>query len=268
MSKILHLFNPKRSGSSSINTGKYAPVFSSENDGSEASLSPSRPAKRPTICSQLVSYSLYFLATVIVFSAGLFIGQSHPGTTTCVKKLSMYSPLNDAVEYHDYNFDNKFAHKTEFRGPPTPELEETWTRLWQMGEIRIPEDKIPILNEGRPHKEFKKFPDGGYAAGVMMFHQLHCINYIRQYTWGMDYYDRHNMSRPLKSTAVGQRMHVDHCIEELRKTIMCYGDTTPMLVEILPDAPIGKKSDFDARHRCRNFDKLHGWMEEHVVNKW
>ena len=76
------------------------------------------------------------------------------------------------------------------------------------------------------------------------------------------------MTLPLKSTAVGQRMHADHCIEELRKTIMCYGDTTPMLVEILPDAPIGKKSDFDARHKCRKFDKLQGWMGEHVVNKW
>lgn len=139
-----------------------------------------------------------------------------------------------------------------------------------MGEIRIEEDKIEQLNAGREPKEFKKFPEeegGGYAAGIMMFHQLHCLNYLRQYTWG-DYYERHNMTPPLHSTAVGQRMHVDHCIEELRKTIMCYGDTTPMLVEILPDAPIGMKSDFDARHRCRKFDKLHKWVEDHVVKKW
>lgn len=41
------------------------------------------------------------------------------------------APLNEAVEYEDFNFDNKFAHKTEFRGPPTEELEETWTEMWQ-----------------------------------------------------------------------------------------------------------------------------------------
>ena len=41
------------------------------------------------------------------------------------------APLNEAVEYEDFNFDNKFAHKTKFRGPPTHELEERWTNLWQ-----------------------------------------------------------------------------------------------------------------------------------------
>lgn len=101
----------------------------------------------------------------------------------------------------------------------------------------------------------------------MALHQLHCLDYIRKYTWG-DFYRRHNMTEPLKSTAVGKRMHVDHCIEELRKTLMCYGDTTPMLVELDPTAPLGERSDFDARHKCRNFEKIRSWTEQNLKISW
>ena len=40
------------------------------------------------------------------------------------------APLLDAVEYEDVNFDNDFAHQTKYRGPPTKELEEEWSKLW------------------------------------------------------------------------------------------------------------------------------------------
>lgn len=34
------------------------------------------------------------------------------------------------VEYYDTDFDNEFAHKTKYRGPPTPELEAAWDQIW------------------------------------------------------------------------------------------------------------------------------------------
>jgi hypothetical protein len=34
----------------------------------------------------------------------------------------------------------------------------------------------------------------------------------------------------LNSTAVGNRMHVDHCIETLRLALMCFADVTPILM--------------------------------------
>ena len=46
-------------------------------------------------------------------------------------KLRCYvAPLLDVVEYEDVNFDNDFAHQTKYRGPPTKELEEEWSKLW------------------------------------------------------------------------------------------------------------------------------------------
>lgn len=34
------------------------------------------------------------------------------------------------VEYYDTDFENEFAHKTKYRGPPTPELEAAWDQIW------------------------------------------------------------------------------------------------------------------------------------------
>lgn len=44
--------------------------------------------------------------------------------------VSGQAPLLEAVEYEDVNFENSFAHKTKYRGPPTAELEEEWGKLW------------------------------------------------------------------------------------------------------------------------------------------
>lgn len=60
-------------------------------------------------------------------------------------------------------------------------------------------------------------------------------------------------------------MLVDHCIEALRLTLMCHGDTTPYLIERDPEAPVGARADFSAHHRCRKFDPLVEWMSLNIV---
>lgn len=40
------------------------------------------------------------------------------------------APMNEAVEYEELDFYNPFAHDTIYRGPPTHELEEAWSKLW------------------------------------------------------------------------------------------------------------------------------------------
>jgi len=95
---------------------------------------------------------------------------------------------------------------------------------------------------------------------------------IRQYTW-RDYYRDHadeflnNGARiDLNITAlqsVGDRMHVDHCLETLRLTLMCNADVTPSLVIKNEDKPEGSEADFNTFHKCRNFDAIMEWQEHH-----
>lgn len=66
----------------------------------------------------------------------------------------------------------------------------------------------------------------------------------------------------LRATDVGNRMHADHCIETIRKTLMCHGDVTPVLAIEDPDSPLGRRADFNIHQKCRDFEKLQGWISE------
>lgn len=58
-------------------------------------------------------------------------------------------------------------------------------------------------------------------------------------------------------------MHVDHCIETLRLSLMCAADVTPMLVLKDESKESGTSADFNTFHKCRNFDAILEWQNAH-----
>ena len=66
---------------------------------------------------------------------------------------------------------------------------------------------------------------------------------------------------------VGARMHTDHCIEALRISLMCHGDTTPLFSFEDPSAPLGMRADFSPQRKCRRFQDLHTWMKDQSGNE-
>lgn len=50
-------------------------------------------------------------------------------------------------------------------------------------------------------------------------------------------------------------MHIDHCIETLRLSLMCYGDVTPVLIDRSNNS-IGRMFDFNVHHKCRDFEGI------------
>ncbi|MBE3043062.1 DUF3328 domain-containing protein [Candidatus Bathyarchaeota archaeon] len=80
-------------------------------------------------------------------------------------------------------------------------------------------------------------------------------NIIRQYTW-RDWYLSHQdiveMPHAIKSDSlVDPRVHADHCLEALRISLTCHGDTTPLFNILEPDTPLGAKVDFSPLRKCR-----------------
>lgn len=69
----------------------------------------------------------------------------------------------------------------------------------------------------------------------------------------------------MKDSDVGARMHVDHCIEALRLSLMCHGDTTPYLVKLDPESPVHAEADFSPHHKCVKFEPLVDYMAKNVV---
>ena len=73
------------------------------------------------------------------------------------------------------------------------------------------------------------------------------------------------MHSSVLASDVGVRIHADHCIDYLRTTLMCHGDTTPFFTIIDPSQSMGARGDFSAHHKCRNFGKLQDWNSKHEV---
>lgn len=61
----------------------------------------------------------------------------------------------------------------------------------------------------------------GYYAGIMAYHALHCIQQIHHWLH-RDYY----FSDITADEARRQTGHIAHCLDTLRQTVQCQGDTT------------------------------------------
>lgn len=75
------------------------------------------------------------------------------------------------------------------------------------------------------------------------------------------------MPGEMLASDVAARMHVDHCIEALRISLMCHADTTPYLVINDPTAPHGLRADFSPHHKCRKFEPIRQWVEANQLEK-
>jgi hypothetical protein len=105
---------------------------------------------------------------------------------------------------------------------------------------------------------------GGYLAGLEVFHQLHCLDVVRKFTW----FDHFEGGTPIgfDNDPVHVRVHVDHCLETLRLTLMCNADLTPYFEERNPLLAAGGRNDFNVFHKCKKWDTLVDWMHENQIN--
>lgn len=102
------------------------------------------------------------------------------------------------VEYYDTDFENEFAHKTKYRGPPTPELEAAWDQIWNrtlivlslhghgmskantsngpVGGVEVPLDGPARLGKASKNLVHIHSDEArGYSGMLEVFHQLHCL---------------------------------------------------------------------------------------------
>ncbi|KAI8628055.1 hypothetical protein F5Y19DRAFT_439414 [Xylariaceae sp. FL1651] len=225
---------------------------------------------------KLIALLFGALLFLLVCTSALLLAlvSKRPTDKQCGIQTTIWSPANEAIEYEIIEPNNAFAHKSPYRGPPTPELETAWDELWLHGGIRFPEERLSLINRTVDlgnNRTLKPWHDGkgGYHGQLEVFHQLHCLNLIRQYTW-RDWYFRHpeivRMSGDMLASDVEARMHTDHCIEALRQALMCHGDTTPSITVLNPNAPRGEMADFSPHKKCRKFERLQEWSVQNQLN--
>ncbi|KAJ6478197.1 hypothetical protein C8R45DRAFT_1101586 [Mycena sanguinolenta] len=162
-----------------------------------------------------------------------------------------YSPAQDAVEYGITSY---ATSRTEgFRIPPSPELDQAWENLYNFGISQIPKSQAALLpNKTHPIPGDEE----NYIAELDVFHNLHCLNMIRQRVHSDYYTDAEKMDI----------VHLDHCIDWIRQSLMCAGDTS-VIVWQWDAAQNITTFQGDVVHTCRNFEKLREWGKSHTIRR-
>lgn len=124
---------------------------------------------------------------------------------------------------------------------------------------------IPIGSVRVPEKYGRNF-----IAGIEVFHQLHCLNLLRKTLhYNYDYYANIGHHEFFDSGKM-LKMHTGHCLDALRRNIMCMADVTAVpstWVDYRPwmkvhDSQPVRLPNFQNTHKCRDFDAIRSWYRE------
>ena len=58
---------------------------------------------------------------------------------------------------------------------------------------------------------------------------------------------------------------IEHCIDALRQTLMCYADVAPISFHVNVPENKGIFARLATTHTCKNFDKIRDWAKAHAA---
>ncbi|KAL8898430.1 MAG: hypothetical protein Q9207_006697, partial [Kuettlingeria erythrocarpa] len=118
----------------------------------------------------------------------------------CLKKQAAFSPaLEAAIPFHPVKFNGTLDYPSAFRGPPSPEVDAAWETLVNresVGAFGISDSDFRKLGQEEIDPTTTRLPasqGGQLMASLEVFHQLHCLNLLRQYI-DKDYYQTRSAS--------------------------------------------------------------------------
>ncbi|KZT37790.1 hypothetical protein SISSUDRAFT_1062539 [Sistotremastrum suecicum HHB10207 ss-3] len=118
---------------------------------------------------------------------------------------------------------------------------------------------LPNWTEPLPGHE----KDEHYLINLDVFHQLHCLNFIRK-ALNPERYGPAGLGPPLYKDDPTPFDHTDHCVNIIRENIMCNADITPNVWQWNEERQV-IFPHFDTIRTCRNFDAIYDWAKEREV---
>ncbi|KAK4191062.1 hypothetical protein QBC35DRAFT_529392 [Podospora australis] len=229
-------------------------------------------------CFRLGGIALAIINTVLLVVIAAMTSAGHAPSILCKQEskcsevecaamTSFYSPLLEpdanAIEYEDVLFRGALHHTNIYKGKPNKKMDEAWAILTHLNSSMVPREAVERVHKSPNAVHYSKEEGGQYMIGVEVFHQMHCLNLLRMYTY-REYYDLPE-NRPVEFTDPEDilRHHVDHCIDMLRQTLACQGDVgiiTSNWVRGYTQYP-----DFSTWHKCRKLDKIVNWLDKHSL---
>jgi hypothetical protein len=172
---------------------------------------------------------------------------------------SSWSPLRDYIEYEARSVDIAGIrdHK-KYGGPPTEEQNKAWDHLMEGAFFNATISEF--TRAGESVENLTQLTEGGYLASIGVYHELHCLRKLRFIVYSDIYYP--NITASERDS---MNEHLDHCIEALRSTLMCYGNTAllsyfwedPLTLQTAPRS--------NSQAVCAKWSSIEDWARSRMV---
>ncbi|KAK5998946.1 Transacylase cctO-like protein [Cladobotryum mycophilum] len=158
---------------------------------------------------------------VLVIGLAIALAFSHSrARSACIPTSGgTWSPAQQFVDYEVSKAPaSEYPDGDPYVGPPTDESDAAWTKLIE--PIYFIASREEMERAGESMQDAVKMVKGGYIAVLGVYHELHCLRQLRFWLYRDHYYP--NITDAQDNYMHG---HLDHCINALRRTIMCHGNT-------------------------------------------
>ncbi|KAI0895695.1 hypothetical protein F4806DRAFT_467652 [Annulohypoxylon nitens] len=197
-----------------------------------------------------------FLACVYTAIFFAIWDQTKPESEACPASYrdpssQAYTPAWKSLKWETQMLDNQLDNSNPYKGLPRPEFEKAWDELLEPAAIKVDKETLERIN----HTSVPLLDGSGYMAALDVFHQLHCLRWVRKYL--------HPEHYEIKEKNFGQ--HIDHCLENLRQYVMCNADLSINTFEWIPNFR-RPWPNFQVTHECANWDSIKQWAWANSFN--
>ncbi|KAF9873148.1 hypothetical protein CkaCkLH20_09311 [Colletotrichum karsti] len=243
-------------------THKYVPLnkrctCGSEDDDAESLQIYSKGHYKTTKAILKICIATHVM--MIAVGAVLWVAWHRQPLNQRLKDVSFYSPLLDRIEipltvrFDEPQVISGGSGDMTWGSYPNTEIDEMWEGLASEATIPVTEAEIIALRKDPSvavmlPEEYHLGNEKTYLAHALIFHRLHCLDYIRKAVYKEYYYKNGTESVPMHAE------HIAHCLAMILDHLTCAGDPGVYVyqwyehTEIpLPDANTwGKCWDFES----------------------
>ncbi|KAI9647636.1 hypothetical protein NHQ30_004021 [Ciborinia camelliae] len=170
---------------------KYLPLQTNSEDEESSGLIHQTENNGPQLIGNQLKNKGFLLSFVVVLITSTAIAfilgwKLHPKYPDRFSD-NTWDAVKPAISYHEQTFEPRFEEKNEYMGEPNDHLDDLWYELTAMRNLAADYNAIQKANKT---KNIVQWPGTDkYQVTLEAFHQLHCLNYIRMYTF-MDHYSQ------------------------------------------------------------------------------
>ncbi|TGJ82857.1 hypothetical protein E0Z10_g5904 [Xylaria hypoxylon] len=197
-------------------------------------------------------YLILIHLAIIVLLVIAMARASTNGTLMILKGVS-WSPVQDSLRY-ELNGQHALKHHKSslFAGRPTSQQESAWTEM--LAPMYFAATRQEMLSAEEALNNGVQLASGNYLATIGVYHELHCLQQMRLFLYRERYY--HNITESQEEYLYE---HLDHCLEALRITIMCHGNTGLYTFAWESATPDKATTKSNARSACVKWNSIEEW---------